>query len=335
MAPGSSPGGGIGCAALRLAVLWEAAKTNAVPRLVQDDASLGIRLRLSDGSHLRLAIAGDLHGQWDGLDQDLLEILQPDALLVVGDLSDGQTRIPRCLAALDLPLACVLGNHDSGRDGSGRTLLRQLDLLGERHCGWGLRQLVPPGLAVVGARPGTAGGGFHLSKAVQAVFGPVTLEESTRRIEAAAAAADPQLPLVLLAHCGPAGLGSEAADPCGRDWKRPARDWGDLDLAQAITTIRRRRPLPLVVFGHMHHQLRRGQGARRSFQRDTAGTAYLNTACVPRHGCDGDGRELRHFSWVELQGGALQHASHRWYGRDGRLLYQERLFQAPVPVASC
>ena len=85
----------------------------------------------------------------------------------------------------------------------------------------------------------------------------------------------------------------------------------------------------------MHHQLRRGQGARRSFQRDAAGTAYLNTACVPRHGCDGDGRELRHFSWVELQGGALLHASHRWYGSDGRLLYQERLFQAQFPVAPC
>ena len=277
---------------------------------------------------LRLAIAGDLHGQWDASDEQLLQRLQPDALLVVGDLSDGQVRIPQRLAALDLPMACILGNHDAGRDASGRTLRRQLELLGDRHCGWGLRQLTPPGLAVVGGRPGTAGGGFHLSAGVQAVFSQPSLEESARRISAAAASADPALPLVLLAHCGPAGLGSTPADLCGRDWKKPACDWGDQDLGLAIAAIQRQRPLPLVVFGHMHHQLKRGQGARRSFQRDRAGTAYLNSACVPRHGQDELGRQLRHFSWVELEQGQLRHASHRWYGLDGQLLYQELLWQA-------
>lgn len=292
----------------------------------------------SAGALLRLAIAGDLHGQWDASDEQVLALLQPDALLVVGDLSDGQARIPQRLAALDLPLACILGNHDVGRDASGRTLRHQLDWLGERHCGWGLRQLTPPGLAVVGARPGTAGGGFHLSAGVQALFGQPSLEESARRIQAAAAAADPQLPLVLLAHCGPSGLGSGAADPCGRDWKKPACDWGDQDLGLAIAAIQRQRALPLVVFGHMHHQLKRGQGARRSFQRDRAGTAYLNSACVPRHGHDQQGRPLRHFSWVELEGGQLRHASHRWYGLDGQLLYQERLWQTeviPSQTSSC
>lgn len=79
---------------------------------------------------IRLAIAGDLHGQWDAHDEAILGRIRPDALLVVGDLSDGQTRIPRRLAALDLPLACILGNHDCGRDASGRTLQAQLDLLG-------------------------------------------------------------------------------------------------------------------------------------------------------------------------------------------------------------
>ncbi len=284
---------------------------------------------------LRLAIAGDLHGQWDDSDEQLLYALQPDALLVVGDLSDGKTRIPQRLAALNLPLACILGNHDAGRDGSGRTLQLQLDLLGALHCGWSLRKLDPPGLAVVGARPGSAGGGFHLSKAVQAVYGPLSLDQSAARISAAAAQADPALPLLLLAHCAPAGLGSEVADFCGRDWKKPACDWGDQDLALAISTIRRHRPLPLVVCGHMHHQLRRGQGERRSFVRDRAGTAYLNAACVPRHSRDQAGRALRHFSWVELQDGALLVASHRWYGLDGRLLYQERLWSAEPASLPC
>jgi uncharacterized protein (TIGR04168 family) len=280
---------------------------------------------------LRIAIAGDLHDQWDGSDHALLERIAPDALLLVGDMSDGRTRIPSLLARLELPMACILGNHDTGKDPSGRRLQHQLELLGERHCGWGLRELHPPGLAVVGGRPGTAGGGYRLSRAVKAVFGPVELEDSVQRITRAALAADAGLPLLLLAHCGPSGLGSEARDPCGRDWKKNACDWGDQDLAVAIERIRRHRSLPLVVFGHMHHALRRHQGERSSFQRDRAGTAYLNTACVPRHGVDQHGRALRHFSWVRFENGELQQVSHRWYGTDGALHYEERLWTAPPP----
>lgn len=279
---------------------------------------------------MQLAIAGDLHGQWDLSDHTLLELLAPDALLVVGDLSDGTPRIPALLRQLALPVACILGNHDTAKDASGGTLQRQIDALGPLHCGWGLRNL--PGLAVVGGRPGTAGGGYHLSRACLAALGPVTLDDSANRIVAAAAAADPLLPLVLLAHSGPAGLGSEAADICGRDWKPPACDWGDQDLALAITRIRQQRPVPLVVFGHMHHRLKRGAGERRSFAVDRAGTAYLNAACVPRHLIDGAGVALRHFSWVELDDGCLRRAAHRWYGLDGRLHYEELLFErALVP----
>ncbi|MFZ9849061.1 MAG: TIGR04168 family protein [Vulcanococcus sp.] len=284
-------------------------------------------------AELRIAIAGDLHGQWDAGDEQVLERISPDALLVVGDLSEGQQRIPARLAALPLPLACVLGNHDCGRDPSGRTLRRQLETLGDHHCGWGLRELRPPGLAVVGGRPASAGGGFHLNNGARAVFGPVTLEQSVERISSAALAADPALPMIVLAHCGPSGLGSEVADPCGRDWKHPACDWGDQDLAQAIDRIRRQRPLPLVVFGHMHHRLRRGQGERRSFQLDRAGTAYLNSACVPRHDHDPEGRPLRHFSWVELRDGLLIEASHRWYSPSGELLYRQTLHRASAPQA--
>lgn len=273
---------------------------------------------------MRLAIAGDLHGQWDLSDHTLLELLAPDAVLVVGDLSDGQPRIPALLRQLELPLACILGNHDTAKDPSGRILQRQIDALGPLHCGWALRQF--QGVAIVGGRPGSAGGGFHLSRACTAVFGPITREQSAARIVAAATAADPALPLVLLAHSGPAGLGSQAADICGRDWKQPACDWGDQDLTLAIDGIRGQRSLPLVVFGHMHHRLKRGVGERRSFVIDRAGTAYLNAACVPRHLVDEAGVALRHFSWVELDASGLCSASHRWYALDGRLRYEETLY---------
>lgn len=306
-------------------MFWAAAKTKALAL-----SGAGWRKPRHRLAILRIAIAGDLHGQWDGLDEEVLAALAPDALLVVGDLSDGQQLIPKRLTRLSLPMACILGNHDTGRDASGRTLQRQLDLLGDLHCGWGLRELHPPGLAVVGARPASAGGGHYLNRAAEAVFGPVGLEESAERIHAAALSADPLLPLVVLAHSGPSGLGSGAADPCGRDWKAPACDWGDQDLALAIDLIRRSRPVPLVVFGHMHHRLKRGQGERQSFSRDRSGTTYLNTACVPRHGEDPQGRALRHFSWVEFEDGVLQEVSHRWFSHGGTLPYRQTLFRAEV-----
>jgi uncharacterized protein (TIGR04168 family) len=128
----------------------------------------------------------------------------------------------------------------------------------------------------------------------------------------------------------PLVLEREAADLCGRDWKLPARDWGDLDLALAIHQIQQQRRLPLVVFGHMHHALRRGRGERRSFRIDGRGTAYLNAACVPRHGVDQLGRTLHHFSWVEFDAaGRLLAASHRWFGSSGDLLYEQTLWTAP------
>ena len=71
------------------------------------------------GKTLRIAIAGDLHGEWDHSDHALLDCLAPDALLVVGDLSDGQQRIPALLRQLPMPVACILGNHDTGKDHSG------------------------------------------------------------------------------------------------------------------------------------------------------------------------------------------------------------------------
>ena len=283
---------------------------------------------------LQLAIAGDLHGQWDHHDDGVLAKLAPDALLVVGDLADGDVRLPLRLRKLSLPVACVLGNHDAAKDSSGRTLGRMEQALGALHCGWSLRLLNPPGLAVVGGRPGSAGGGFHLSQAVKSHWGMMNLFDSADRITKAALSAPIEFPLVLLSHAGPSGLGSAAADPCGKDWKPHACDWGDQDLQEAILRIRKQRPIPLVVFGHMHHRLRRGAGNRRTLHRDRQGTIYLNAACVPRHRqCDENG-PLRHFSWVELSDeGEVLLASHRWYKADGSLFEEHCL--PLVGIGSC
>ena len=262
-----------------------------------------------------------------------MEQLQPDAVLFVGDLSDGDLRLTRRLCALPYAKAFILGNHDRGRDRSGGVLRQQLALLKGVHCGWSRLDLSPLPLSVVGGRPCSSGGGYHLSKAAEAVFGPVGLEESARRIETAAASVPVDQPLVVMAHCGPTGLGSDPDSPCGRDWKVPAVDWGDQDLALALDRMAKKRLPDLVVFGHMHHQLKRGTGLRTSLVRDRRGVVYLNAACVPRSGIDANGSALLHFSWAEFSGPRLTHLSHRWYSSSGHLAHQEVL--STVAPSSC
>ena len=160
-----------------------------------------------------------------------MQHLKPDAVLFVGDLADGDLRLTRRITRLPFPVAVILGNHDRGRDRSGGILEQQVALLGDLHCAWRTIQWPELALTIVGARPCSAGGGFHLSKAVEAVYGLVSLETSADRIVQAAAEVPADQPLIVMAHCGPSGLGSDATSPCGRDWKTPAVDWGDQDLA--------------------------------------------------------------------------------------------------------
>ena len=107
-----------------------------------------------------------------------------------------------------------------------------------------------------------------------------------------------------------------------RDWKTPAIDWGDQDLALALDLMARQRPADLVVFGHMHQTQ-----AQQWFTSEPAsgppGTAYVNAACVPRLGVDQSGRSLMHLSWAEFVDARLTHLSHRWYSSDAALIHEE------------
>ncbi len=246
--------------------------------------------------------------------------------MFVGDLGEGDLKTIKAIKKIPIPTAVILGNHDRGYDGSGDLLKIQLRMLGDLHCGWDLREWDFPLVSVIGARPCSSGGGFHLSKEVKAIFGPISLEESAEKIVLAAKKAHKDLPLIILAHSGPSGLGSEASSPCGRDWKRPYIDWGDKDLAIAIDKIRMHKVPNLVVFGHTHHELKNNAGVRKTFARDQWGTAYLNTAAVPRSGYDSNGNLLTHFSWVEFKNGVLNDVSHRWYREDGSIAYNEQLY---------
>ena len=219
----------------------------------------------------------------------------------------------------------ILGNHDRGKDPSGETLLKQIRVLQEKYCAWDLK-IFKNQLNIVSARPCSSGGGYFLSKEVKAVYGPISEQESVNKILKCSDKFVEDLPIILMSHAGPSGLGSEYNSICGKDWKEPSCDWGDRDLAVAISEIQKKRKIDLVIFGHMHNRLKRNQGFRKMFKIDKEGTAYLNSAIVPRYKTNTKGELFINFSWVEFVENKLTHISHRWYSELGEIFEEEILF---------
>jgi len=161
---------------------------------------------------------------------------------------------------------------------------------------------------------------------VKGVYGPISEQESVNKILKCSEKNVKELPLIFMSHAGPAGLGSDPTSICGKDWKEPSCDWGDRDLAVAISEIQKRRKIDLVIFGHMHNRLKRNQGLRKMFKIDKKGTAYLNAAIVPRYKNNEEGELLVNFSWVEFTDNKISHVSHRWYSELGKICEEEILF---------
>ena len=62
------------------------------------------------------------------------------------------------------------------------------------------------------------------------------------------------------------------------------------------------------------------------FEIDKEGTAYLNSAIVPRYKTNTKGQFLVNFSWVEFVENKLKHISQRWYSELGEIWEEEILF---------
>ena len=162
---------------------------------------------------------------------------------------------------------------------------------------------------------------------MKGVYSPLTEEDSVKKIISCYENACPDLPLLILGHSGPIGLGSEPDSICGKDWKPPAMDWGDRDLSLAISKIQKERSLDIVVFGHTHNQLKRNQGLRKMFVVDKKGTAYLNCAVVPRYKKTENNEIIINFSWIEFQDNKLKLISQRWYTESGDIFSEDIFFQ--------
>ena len=289
---------------------------------------------------IKIAVVGDVHDLWDSEDEAALKHLGVDLVLFVGDFGNEAVEVVRKIAAISLPKAVIMGNHDAWYTASywgqkqapyDRTkedrVQQQLDLLGETHVGFSQLDFPQFNLSVVGSRPFSWGGkkwrneNFYRDR-----YNVNGFAESTTRIVAAAknTAYDT---IVFIGHNGPTGLGSRAEDTCGKDWQPLGGDYGDPDFAEAIDKVRTLgKSIPLVTFGHMHHRLRHRKDRLRTIVNNSSdGTIYLNSACVPRIKTEKTELE-RSFSLVSLDGGKVTQISLVWLQQNGKIASNDILY---------
>nr|WP_245602742.1 TIGR04168 family protein [Gloeothece verrucosa] len=298
---------------------------------------------------IKIAVIGDIHDQWEKEDNQALQHLDVDLALFVGDFGNESLAVVGLIAALELPKAAILGNHDAWYTASawGRAkspydhelenrVQEQLDLLGEAHVGYGKLDLPQFNLSVVGSRPFSWGGQDWKNKEfLNELYGITNFQQSTAKIVAQAqdAAYDT---LIFVGHNGPLGLGEEPHSICGQDWPPLGGDHGDPDFSEALTLSRQLgKTISLVTFGHMHHRLRHTQAYLRTMvETDPYGTVYLNAASVPRIK-EENGEKLRNFSFVSLEEGKVTQIELVWVGEDFRIVSRQPLYQdaAKIPQA--
>jgi uncharacterized protein (TIGR04168 family) len=297
---------------------------------------------------IKIAVIGDIHDQWEAEDALALQRLAVDLVLFVGDFGNESVDVVRQIAEIDLPKAAIMGNHDAWYSAShwGRQqcpydrkqedrVQEQLDLLGEAHVGYSYLDFPALNLSVVGSRPFSWGGEAWKNKGfLRERYGVNNFEESRDRILAAAKRAAHET-IIYMGHNGPVGLGDQPEDPCGKDWQPIGGDFGDPDFTEAIAqTQAMGKTIPLVTFGHMHHNLRHTKKRlRTAVSTSPEGTVYFNSARVPRI-VETKTNRLRNFSLVYLEGGIVSEISLVWVGKDYNIVSEELLYQHTEPVAA-
>ena len=285
---------------------------------------------------VRFLVVGDIHGHWSPEDAAYLEDGDQDLTLFVGDLGDENFKIVRDIAAIPVPKAVILGNHDAWQSFSRRSptevLRASVTALGDDHLAYGLREVPEAGVSILGARPFSWGGADIRSPEVyQEFFGLGSMRQSAQRIVEVAGRAQHQ-DILILAHNGPLGLGSEPEDIYGKDFRRlPRGDWGDQDLAWALERIADMGlRVRAVIAGHMHDRLGGGLGLRTRFVR-MGGTSFLNPAVVPRIRRQKDGTIVRHFMHTDWRAGELVSVEEIWVDEQGRIKVRREPEFAELP----
>ncbi|MEM9092880.1 MAG: TIGR04168 family protein [Cyanobacteria bacterium P01_F01_bin.53] len=296
-------------------------------------------------SIVKIAVIGDVHDLWELTDNAALEHLNIDLALFVGDYGNEAVDVVRRIAAVDIPKAAVMGNHDAYYSASNKGIKKcpydrtkedwvqlQMDLLGDAHIGFGKREFPQFGLTVVGGRPFSWGGSkWRYQKFYRDRFDVHNFDDSTDRILDAADEAEHNA-IIFLSHVGPYGLGAQPTDICGKDWGKNGGggDYGDPDLARAIALTRSAgKHVPLVTFGHMHHTLKNHTRQLRTRVTETNNTVYFNAANVPRiketpMGCK------RSFSVVTLNTVTVESIKLIWLNASFEQISEELLYKRHI-----
>eukprot|EP00178_Gracilaria_changii_P000413 TRINITY_DN104_c0_g1_i1.p1 TRINITY_DN104_c0_g1~~TRINITY_DN104_c0_g1_i1.p1 ORF type:complete len:374 (-),score=45.11 TRINITY_DN104_c0_g1_i1:25-1146(-) len=303
---------------------------------------------------LRLVCVGDIHSQWNETDEMALQNLKPDMALFVGDYGDEDTHVTRRItdfaAKASFPIATVFGNHDAffTQSHSGRQrapydkkttcrVTEQIEMM--RHLDVSYRNVAFDNIpfSVCGGRSFSPGGPYWKYKTFfQRFVGVYSLSHSANKMIQALSSTESDA-VVFLSHNGPIGLGSNAEDPCGKDWgDTPGGDFGDADLRYAIDEARNLgKRVPLVIFGHMHKALFKKRGFRTMVKAEADGTSgyetvMLNTAVLPRHSIDPVSKATLHnFHIVQIGNeGQVDFVEEAWVTKEGKVHESTRIFKS-------
>ncbi|MEM6451079.1 MAG: TIGR04168 family protein [Cyanobacteria bacterium P01_D01_bin.105] len=293
---------------------------------------------------VKIAVIGDIHDLWELEDNAALKHLNVDLALFLGDYGNEAVDVARRIAAVDVPKAAVMGNHDAYYSASNKGIKKcpydrdkedwvqlQIDLLGEAHVGFGKKEFPQLGLTIVGARPFSWGGSkWRYKKFYRERFDIRSFDDSLDLILAAADEAEHNT-IIFMGHVGPYGLGAQPDDPCGKDWGKYSSggDYGDPDFAEAIAlTQQAGKHIPLVTFGHMHHKIKNTNQLRKRVAVGSTGTLYFNAANVPRIETTQQGNR-RSFSVVTLNHGNVEAIDLIWLDANFQTISTEVLYAQP------
>lgn len=264
-------------------------------------------MQLESSGICRIALIGDIHGSWDDQDVAWFNASDYDLLLFVGDLGGGTLRsdlqVARSIARLGRPALIIPGNNDAIHIaqlaaeivhqqglvrllsiGQQRRTRNLANALGEvEMCGYSLHPFDLQGVRfdLIACRPHPMGGPrLSFTPYLEQEYGVHDFEASTALLISLIDASQSDR-ILFFAHTGPTGLGGDATDIWGCDFKAGHGDWGDPDLEHAIDYARQKgKQVMAVVAGHMHHRTK--SGVLRTWQVEKEGTHYLNAARVPR-----------------------------------------------------
>jgi uncharacterized protein (TIGR04168 family) len=253
---------------------------------------------------MKLAVIGDVHHAFNGVDTAYFNASDHEALLFTGDIYNYSLqrglRAAAELAELDKPALLIPGNHDAihpaqlAAEISRRPSLIRLTAAGHTTRVRDLRSAVGgvqvggysvhrlrEDLDVITARPHSMGGSvISFAPQLAETYGVTTLEDSVHRLRQCVDESEARQ-VVFLAHNGPTGLGIQRDALWGCDFRREEGDHGDSDLRVAVDyALSRGKRVLAVIGGHMHHRLR-GGGQRHWYERRD-GVLYINAARVPR-----------------------------------------------------